>query len=124
MIKSYQLGDKDIELKAEAEEIELDIDTTIPLGLILNELITNSLKYAFVDRDGGTIKVVFKQENLDLKLQVIDNGVGMDEDGLAREASIGMKLIEAFAKKLKATWSIKNNNGTNITFRFNYTPQA
>ncbi|MGB1031358.1 MAG: sensor histidine kinase, partial [Flavobacteriales bacterium] len=106
------------------EEIELDIDTTIPLGLILNELITNSLKYAFLDRQEGTIKVALKQEGQDLKLRVMDDGVGMNEEDLVREASIGMKLIEAFAKKLKATWSIKNNNGTIISFRFNYTPQT
>ena len=124
VLKSYQLGDKEIKLEVDAEELELNIDTTIPLGLILNELITNSLKYAFVGRTEGSIKVILMRENQDLKLQVIDNGVGMNEEDLVREASIGMKLIEAFAKKLKATWSIKNKNGTIITFRFNYTAQT
>ncbi|MEO0403432.1 MAG: sensor histidine kinase, partial [Bacteroidota bacterium] len=121
VLKSYKVGEKDITLSVECDEVELDIDTTIPLGLILNELITNALKYAFVEQESGIISVSLKSHENDLILKVKDNGIGIEEDHYKKGTSIGLKLIEAFAKKLKATWKVIKNNGTEITFRFNQT---
>lgn len=58
------------------EDVQMDVDTAIPIGLILNELVSNSLKYAF-PAGKGTLKIVFKREDENLLLSVKDDGVGI-----------------------------------------------
>jgi two-component sensor histidine kinase len=80
----------------------LDIESITPIGLILNELITNVLKHAFDSLDSERqLDIAFKKEGEELVLKVIDNGRGMPDD--VRESSFGIKLMKALAKKLKAT---------------------
>jgi two-component sensor histidine kinase len=88
------------------------VDTVIPIGLILNELITNSLKYAFRDKEYGEISVLLKKEGDNLLLKVKDNGDGFPPAAsMQPETTFGIKLIKAFAQKLKARLSIYNDDG-------------
>lgn len=115
LFDSYNIQYKKIKLIKELEPLNLDVDIVVPLGLILNELISNSLKYAFADGREGAIKIILKEENAILKLGVHDNGIGINiKDGLKREYAFGYKMINAFLKKLKGEMKICSEGGTKI----------
>ena len=90
----------------------MDIDTAIPLGLIINELLTNSLKYAFPDDQKGKLEIKLFEEDNSLTLEVSDNGVGLDSDPVPGKNSFGLTLIDSLAEKLDATVQSFSNQGT------------
>lgn len=114
LLQSYKVGTDRIELKKDVEDLSLDVDTIIPLGLILNELMTNALKYGFPEERRGEILVYLRRHEDILRLQVADDGVGMKSAGMARKESFGMKMIAAFAKKLDAELKVDSTHGTLI----------
>lgn len=118
LFRSYNLDADHVTLKTDIESLNLDIDTVIPLGLILNELISNALKHAFPDAKAGEIAVkLFQDESSkELLLMVKDNGVGMEEK-VNKSQSFGWELIETLSKKLKAKLTIENHDGTRIQLR-------
>ncbi len=132
LITSYARTDS-VELRCTIEDLNLDVDTAVPLGLILNELITNALKYAWPDGRPGILGVSLRTSEapvLDrstrtgdpqgrpdagaLILQVRDNGIGYDPATTrsADSTGFGLGMIKTFASKLKAEWGIRNENGT------------
>ena len=112
LFHSYNIKPKSVHLNTDIDDLNLDVDTVIPIGLILNELITNSLKYAFRDKEYGEIWVTLKKAGDKLVLKVRDNGDGFPPDSsMQPETTFGLKLIKAFAQKLKARLSIYNENG-------------
>jgi two-component system, sensor histidine kinase PdtaS len=109
---SYNITNDKVKVTTQIDDLNLDVDTMIPLGLVLNELVSNSLKYAFKDGRPGELSIVLKEEAQHLLLKVSDNGTGYPEGMNAKEGkSFGMKMIRAFAQKLKAKLEIYNNNG-------------
>jgi len=120
LFNTYRVDNDQISLQMEIEDLNLDVDTVVPLGLIINELVTNALKYAFPQGRRGELKVKLNQENNLLKLSVSDNGIGMSDSKLASSSdSFGYKLINSFKKKLKAELDINSalNEGTDIILR-------
>lgn len=117
LIKNYKTEDKKIELHIDIDPIKLDIDTIIPLGLVINELISNALKYAFVNKPSGAIDILLKSSNNTLTLSVVDNGKGMPEGfSVDQVSSLGFRLIKAFSDKLKADLKISSSKeGTKIS---------
>ncbi len=117
LVQNYKVGDNQVEVKTDIDDVKLDVDTIIPLGLILNELITNALKYAFVEQKDGKIFIELKKNNEDLILKVSDNGVGLPESfGSQKNSGIGFRLIDAFSKKLGAKLNIENQSkGTKVS---------
>ena len=95
----------------------MDVDSVIPIGLALNELISNALKYAFNEQENGEIKVIFKQDGNDLLLKVHDNGKGFKNGYDTQGNSFGFKIIRAFAQKLKAKLDVFNDNGACVEMR-------
>jgi two-component sensor histidine kinase len=93
----------------------LDIDTAIPLGIIINELITNSLKYAFPGGREGNLSVSLKENNAKMELKVLDDGIGLDEVEPSN-ISFGMKLLNAFKSKLNAEIFIDGKKGTEVIY--------
>ena len=114
LFNSYNIDPHRIDLKTQIEEINLDVDTVIPLGLILNELLTNALKYAFPNDTKGTVAVSLKKQEQHLLLEVRDNGIGIQSTGLSsnEDGGFGIKLIETFAIKLKGKLQIQQEDGT------------
>ncbi len=109
---SYNITNDKVKVNTQIDDLNLDVDTMIPLGLVLNELVSNSLKYAFKDGRKGELNVILKEEEQHLLLKVSDNGTGYPEGMNIREMkSFGMKMIRAFAQKLKAKLDIYNHNG-------------
>ena len=115
LFASYNIKPNSIKLSTDIDAIELDVDTIIPIGLILNELISNALKYAFENKENGLLQVAIKLQNDKLLLQVKDNGKGIENiDTLGKSTSMGYKLVQSFLQKLNAQMKIENQNGTNI----------
>ncbi len=114
ILQTYSNG-SEIKLNTEIDEVQLDVDTLISLGLIMNELINNSLKHAFKEGESGNLWVKFVETKDELLLEIKDDGVGFEGPLSKTTGSFGMKMLGAFAKKLRAQWSIEGENGT--TFR-------
>jgi PAS domain S-box-containing protein len=99
------------------EDLKVDIDTGIPLGLIINELVTNSIKYAFPQRSGN-IKLQFKS-NDDYELLVADDGVGLPEDvNIETTDSLGLQLVNSLVKQLDGRLEVDRNEGTKYKIIF------
>ncbi len=118
LFKSYNIKKDQITLVKNIQEIDLDVDTLIPLGLIVNELISNTLKHAFPDHTDGNLSITLKTENNRMKLEVQDNGVGIDPASFTNSKSFGNRLIHAFVKKLNGHLEILNNDGSTTTITF------
>lgn len=117
--ETFDTGQR-IQFVLDITPIELSTSQAVPLGLILNEAITNSIKHAFTKKENGTITIQFKNSNDDhLTLSIKDNGEGIvDELKNEHFQSLGMKLIKGFSDDLDANLSIENNNGLTITVTF------
>ncbi|PWV45414.1 histidine kinase dimerization/phosphoacceptor domain -containing protein [Chitinophaga sp. S165] len=106
--------------------VKLDVSQSVPIGLILNEAITNAIKYAFKP-DGNAIITISLQETSpgQLTLTIADNGVGLppEDDHQPRKISMGMMLMNTLAEQLDGTLNIRNRNGVVITVTFKYHEQ-
>lgn len=110
-------AEEKVELELAMETLDLDIDTAVPLGLIINELITNTVKYAFPNGKNGklTIKLERKANSI-LQLIVADNGIG--KSGVIQGTGFGGQLISLLTNQLNGTMHEQNDNGTIVTFDF------
>jgi two-component system, sensor histidine kinase PdtaS len=119
LFESYNINPDKVKLTSKVEPINLDVDTAIPIGLIINELISNSLKYAFSENGGGELSISLKNKDGLLELVVADNGVGFPKDYEAeKSSSFGMRLIRALGEKLESTLNIQSDNGTQVIMTF------
>lgn len=115
LFNSYNITDERIRLKLDIEPVKLNLDIMIPLGLIVNELISNSLKYAFPNEREGIIKISIQELNEKLQLLVEDNGQGMiSNDKGEFKKGFGYRLIQMLIAQLEASINIKNESGTMI----------
>jgi two-component sensor histidine kinase len=107
---------KDIELITDLEvnERKMNIDNAVPLGLLINELLTNSFKHAFPNNEKGVIKVTLKETGTDCVLGISDNGVGLPDDFNSGKKSMGMDLIHILAEQLDAKLNIESKNGSSF----------
>lgn len=115
IFESHQFKSEPIKYDLNVESHILDIETITPVGLILNELIINTLKHAFNEvNEKSNLHIAFTKENNNLILKVKDNGNGFDGD--IKSNSFGIKLMKALSKKLKATldYFSKPNEGTEV----------
>jgi two-component sensor histidine kinase len=115
LFESYNIHPDRIKLAMSIEELNLDVDTVIPLGLVVNELVSNALKYAFPGDRHGTISISLKEENELLLLSVADDGVGINEQWKEENDSFGYQLIHAFKEKLEADLDVSSIAGTAVT---------
>ncbi len=119
IMHSYPLKRDQIKYNLRVEDLQLDMDTLIPLGLIINELINNSLKHAFPDRDEGAITLELKKQDDNVHLMIEDDGKGFnDVSDLEQNSSFGFKMIKAFVKKLNAKMESFGDQGSRFLIRF------
>ncbi|RNC85264.1 MAG: PAS domain S-box protein [Balneola sp.] len=107
-----------VHIQFDMDEIYLPITQAIPCGLILNEVLTNSYKHAFIGKDEGCIQVVFKKEADHLLFIIRDDGIGFDIESSKRSRSLGMKLIKTLADQLSGTLEVSTKEGAEFAFRF------
>lgn len=111
--RAHQSKQTPVEFILDCESVPMTITQAIPCGLILNEIVTNSLKHAFHGREDGEIRIIFVRVGDKLKLTISDNGIGLpDNYKEAKTKSLGMTLINTLAKQLEAELRIDSTNGT------------
>ncbi|NQT25854.1 PAS domain S-box protein [candidate division KSB1 bacterium] len=107
-----------VRLEIKVEAVELSIDLAIPFGLIINELITNSIKYAFPDERKGKIQILFKSVKDQYELTVIDDGIGLPDDVyFQKKGSLGMQLIHILTEQIGGSIEISREGGTRFTIQ-------
>jgi two-component sensor histidine kinase len=109
-----------IKTHVEADKISLDIDTAVPCGLIINELVSNSLKHAFGESNSGTLSVSLRyiSESM-VRLIVSDDGIGLPEGfDIEKYDSLGMQLINALSNQLDGKLTLAPGKGTTFTMDF------
>ena len=111
------------------------MDTAIPLGIVTNELVTNSFKYAFFGRDKGEIRIRLRREEIgeckteeckiaSFILSISDNGVGIPEDlEIEDYDSLGLQLVTSLVDQLDGELELKRDNGAEFIIRFTITEQ-
>jgi len=105
-----------ISIRLQLEKIKLSLAQAIPLGLIINEAVTNAFKYAFPDDRSGNITIELKQKGNHIELVIADNGIGMlnlRNDDLPK--SFGLHLIQGLTTELEGSIRFENDNGTKMS---------
>jgi two-component sensor histidine kinase len=116
---SYAADPGRVEINVNVDEVMLDVDTAIPLGLILTELVSNCLKYAFPDDRSGSVDVDFHLEDHKYVLMVSDDGVGLPEGFDHEESeSLGLMLVYSLSSQIKATVDLDTSHGTSYRISF------
>ena len=101
------------------DDINLDMDYLVPCGLIVNEIIANSIKYAFQDNRSGHISIEASQKEDRCMLTIKDTGIGFPEGfKMENSTSLGMQLIQGLAKQIKGSVEIASNPGACYTIKF------
>jgi PAS domain S-box-containing protein len=120
LFNSYNIHPSQIKLTTQISDILLDIDTAVPCGLIINELVSNSLKYAFPNTQTGEIQVILRQhQDETLSLTVRDNGIGLPTGFNPKQTkTLGMSLIQGLVKQLQGTLEIDTELGTTVVITF------
>ncbi|MBK9191931.1 MAG: sensor histidine kinase [Crocinitomicaceae bacterium] len=117
-LSSSYRNDQQVEFIVNAKKLEISIDAAIPIGLLMNELITNSLKHAFVNK-GGTIAIEEYYENDEVTLIVKDSGPGFDFENYQGK-TFGLELVEILVSQLNGVLEYSNKNGSSYLIRFPY----
>ena len=102
------------QITLEADPIRVETDKAVPLGLIVNELVTNALKYAYPERDGD-IRVSFRHVDGAVQLSVEDDGVGYSEGAAPKGSGLGAVIVGAMARTVKATVVVESAPGRTRT---------
>ena len=118
LFTTYNVAQGEIMLELEIADIDLEVESLVPLGLILNELITNSIKYAFPNERKGSIDISLRKDQNELILRVADDGIGMDSSAIRDKKSFGHFLIRTLSRQLQGKYDIQGENGTVFEMRF------
>ena len=114
---SYAVNSSRIQINIDTAQVLLPIDTSIPLGLILNELCTNAIKYAFIENRSGNINIRLRYLGAN-KLQVLvtDDGVGIPEEfDIEHASSLGLQLVQLLSEQISAELTIQRRNPTSFS---------
>jgi two-component sensor histidine kinase len=122
LFRSYQRSLGDIKLNIQVDEVPLDLDYAVPCGLILNELMTNALKYAFPNGRNGTIQVELRAgPDHNLSLRVADDGVGLPPGlDLLNRKSLGLQLVNSLVVQVEGKLEVESTAGTAFMVSFKY----
>lgn len=114
---SYALDSSRVQISIDTDQVLLSIDTSIPLGLILNELCTNAIKYAFSENRAGNINISLKYlEANKLQVLVTDNGIGIPEEfDIENAPSLGLQLVQLLSEQISAELTIQRRNPTSFS---------
>lgn len=119
LFHSYQIFDNFIDLKLKVDPVNLNLDQAIPCGLIVNELITNALKYAFKNKKAGEIFIGISEKEKTVYIQIEDNGVGLPEGfNYLKTETLGLQLVVTLVEQLDGKLELKSEKGTNYLITF------
>ncbi|HEY3250294.1 MAG TPA: histidine kinase dimerization/phosphoacceptor domain -containing protein [Ignavibacteria bacterium] len=121
LIRAYGMDMKSIKIKHEVDDIFMSIDYAIPMGIIINELVTNSIKHAFTANSSGNILVRFAKKDNKYFLEVIDDGTGLPEGtDFDNPKLLGMQILKSLCSQLDGSPSYVNQNGCHFKLSFNH----
>ena len=120
LFNTFLADQSNIDMNVDIEEVSLDLNTAIPCGLIVNELISNSLKHGFPLNRTGEIGIKLSRNGAsDYILDIWDDGVGFPQDlDFRRTESLGLQLVDLLVKQLGGSLSLENRSGTRFTVSF------
>ncbi|MBN2281428.1 MAG: GAF domain-containing protein [Candidatus Marinimicrobia bacterium] len=119
LLTIFHFDSSKITCRIEVPDIEFDLKKAIPCGLVLDELITNSLKYAFPEGRRGEISIVLKRLEKNLRLEVRDNGVGLDPSNIFQNThSLGFELMTTLVQQLKGSYRLLDSDGFGVEITF------
>ncbi|MES2760974.1 MAG: PAS domain S-box protein [Bacteroidota bacterium] len=120
LVHTYSINTKKIRLILTLDDLYLNLDASIPCGLIINEIISNSLKYAFPDNRDGIIFVTLRVDKNKVKIEVGDNGVGIPENiDIKNTQTLGLQLVDTLVEQISGTLKLNRNKGTIFSIEFN-----
>jgi two-component sensor histidine kinase len=123
LFATYNIDPDTIDLNVGIKDVYLDISLAIPCGLIINELVSNSLKYGFQEQQKGEITIEFEAKNKNYQLTVGDNGIGFPKYLDFRNVeSLGLQLVRLLCKKINATIELDRSKGTRFKIVFTGNP--
>jgi two-component sensor histidine kinase len=119
LIQSYRSAKTRVDFVSEMHSVGLNLDQAIPCGLIVNELVSNSLKYAFKGREHGKLTVRLNEEDGVIMLAVMDDGIGLPADfAFEKNNSLGIQLVYALLDQIDATVNVVQTEGTQFFISF------
>lgn len=119
LVHSYQIFDNLVEIKYEMDKVNLSLDQAIPCGLIVNELVSNALKYAFDGKKSGELIIQLKKKKKQIELVIGDNGVGLPKDlDIKNTETLGLQLVLTLIDQLDATVEVLREGGTKYLITF------
>ena len=119
LFHSYTMNSS-VSFNNDIEDIFLSIDLGVPCGLIINEIVSNSMKYAFANKPDGIVYISLKKlKNKNLELIISDNGIGVSNDlNIEESETLGLQIVSALVSQIDGEIEIDNSNGTKFTIIF------
>jgi len=119
LIHSYTINSQKIKLILTLDNLFLNLDVSIPCGLIINEIVSNSLKYAFPNQRDGIIFVNLKASKHNVIIEAGDNGIGIPETLNIKETqTLGLQLVDTLVEQIGGTLTLDRTKGTKFIIEF------
>lgn len=119
LLRSYGIGSDQIRMVVDSEQIYLDINTAIPLGLVVNELVSNAIKHGFDGRTNGEIRIEFRRTYDKYTLSVSNDGIKLPADfDIAGSTTLGLELVSSLSKQLKGAITMSSGDVTEFRLEF------
>jgi len=120
LFRSFGVKDRQIRLVTELDEVALELDDALPFGLLISEVVSNSLKHAFPQGRGGQVSIFLRQHSdATVSLILSDDGVGLPPElDCATTRSLGLRLVRALAQQLRGSLEIRSEGGTQVRLTF------
>jgi two-component sensor histidine kinase len=118
LVQTYRKENVSLRVNRSVSFTGFDLDQAVLTGLIINELVSNTVKHAFEGRREGTLSIILSEQDEHITLIVKDDGIGMSEGSPGPGDTLGLKLVEALSQQLGGSFSIRENGGTECTVRF------
>lgn len=119
LVSVYRLSQQVISVNLDLDNLQLDVDTAVPCGMLISEIVSNSLKHAFPNGSSGKIAIKVNKENGFYLLNIKDNGIGLQHDNNKQSTHhLGMQLIKSLTAQLAGSINISSNGGTEYRIKF------
>ena len=120
LFRSYGVNSRQIRLHSDLDPIKIDLDDALPTGLLISEVISNSLKHGFPEGRSGEIRILLRRQPAGtVSLVLSDSGVGLPDDlDWTTSRSLGLRLVRALADQLRASLDVRSQNGTEVKLVF------
>jgi two-component sensor histidine kinase len=122
LMRFYRFDNLALRLELDVVDVFLDIDTAVPCGLIINELVSNALKHAFKGRTGtGVIRITFQitPDGTHYRFSVSDDGIGLPADmDIRQSSSMGLEIVRILTEQLDGHWTCVSDGGTEFVIEF------